>query len=140
MSRYYRAVAVDYDGTLTERDAPDPEVIAAIRRARGAGRLVVLVTGRILSSLRTSFPDAERTFDALVLENGCVIDRERILPAHTVIVSAGKIVLIAPSDKTKVPDGAPNKRTPVTICSKFMKGYRRRLTRRQLVICRSVRA
>jgi len=33
MSRYYRAIAVDY-GTLTETDAPDPEVLAAIRRAR----------------------------------------------------------------------------------------------------------
>ena len=73
MSRYYRAIAVDYDGTLTEIDAPDPEVLAAIRRARGAGRRVVLVTGRIFRSLLASFPDAERAFDAIVAENGGVI-------------------------------------------------------------------
>jgi hypothetical protein len=73
MSRYYRVVAVDYDGTLTETDIPDPDVLAAIRRARGAGRLVVLVTGRIMASLQASFPDAEHTFDAVVAENGCVI-------------------------------------------------------------------
>ncbi len=73
MSRYYRAIAVDYDGTLTDTDAPDPAVLAAIRRARGAGRCVVLVTGRILRSLLASFPDAERTFDAIVAENGGVI-------------------------------------------------------------------
>jgi hypothetical protein len=73
MSRHYRAIAVDYDGTLTETDAPDPEVLAAIRRARGGGRRVVLVTGRILRSLLASFPDAERAFDAIVAENGGVI-------------------------------------------------------------------
>ena len=73
MSRYYRAVAVDYDGTLTETDAPDPEVLAAISRARGAGRRMVLVTGRIFRSLLASFPDAERAFDAIVAENGGVI-------------------------------------------------------------------
>jgi len=73
MSRYYRAVAVDYDGTLTETDTPHPDVLAAIRRARGGGRLVVLVTGRILDSLLTSFPEAELAFDAMVGENGGVI-------------------------------------------------------------------
>jgi len=73
MSRYYRAVAVDYDGTLTETDTPHPDVLAAIRRARGGGRLVVLVTGRILDSLLTSFPEAELAFDAIVGENGGVI-------------------------------------------------------------------
>jgi hydroxymethylpyrimidine pyrophosphatase-like HAD family hydrolase len=118
VSRYYRAVAVDYDGTLTERDAPDPEVIAAIRRARGAGRLVVLVTGRILSSLRTSFPDAERTFDAIVLENGCVIwrpgqDRRPVaqpvppeladvLEARGIPVERGDVLLATPATHDQV--------------------------------------
>ena len=73
MSRYFRAVAVDYDGTLTESDVPQPDVLSAIRRARGAGRLILLVTGRVLPSLRARFPAAEQTFDAMVLENGCVI-------------------------------------------------------------------
>ena len=73
MSRYYRAIAVDYDGTLTDSDTPHPAVLAAIHRVRGAGRLVVLVTGRILGSLLACFPDAERTFDGIVAENGAVI-------------------------------------------------------------------
>jgi hydroxymethylpyrimidine pyrophosphatase-like HAD family hydrolase len=73
MSRYYRAIAVDYDGTLTEADAPDPTVLAAIRRTRSGGRRFVLVTGRIMESLLASFPDAESTFDAIVAENGGVI-------------------------------------------------------------------
>ena len=75
MSRYYRAIAVDYDGTLTGTDTPDPAVLAAIARARGAGRRVVLVTGRIFSSLLKSFPGAEGAFDAVVAENGAVIWR-----------------------------------------------------------------
>ncbi|HEY7480577.1 MAG TPA: HAD family hydrolase, partial [Gemmatimonadales bacterium] len=58
---------------LTEAEAPDSMVLEAIRRTRGAGRRVVLVTGRILRSLLTSFPDAERAFDAIVAENGGVI-------------------------------------------------------------------
>jgi hydroxymethylpyrimidine pyrophosphatase-like HAD family hydrolase len=73
MSRYYRTVAVDYDGTLTETDTPHPDVLAAVRRARGAGRLIVLVTGRIFDSLLASFPEAKLTFDAIVAENGGVI-------------------------------------------------------------------
>lgn len=73
MSRYYRAIAIDYDGTLTDTDIPDPAVLAAIRRVRGAGRRVVLVTGRIMRSLLASFPDAEQAFDAIVAENGGVI-------------------------------------------------------------------
>ena len=73
MSRYFRAIAIDYDGTLTDTDTPDTEVLAALRRARGAGRSVILVTGRIMRSLLASFPDAEGTFDAIVAENGGVI-------------------------------------------------------------------
>ncbi len=73
MSRYYRAVAVDYDGTLTDTERPHPDVLSAIARTRGGGRLVVLVTGRIYRSLLAAFPEAERTFDAIVAENGGVI-------------------------------------------------------------------
>jgi hypothetical protein len=61
MSRF-RAVAVDYDGTLTTE-------------ARSAGIRVLLVTGRILADLRAIFPEVDQRFDAVVAENGAVLAR-----------------------------------------------------------------
>ena len=68
-----QAVAVDYDGTLTDADVPDEAVLEALRTARAGGLAVVLVTGRILSELRTVFPGVEEEFDAIVAENGAVL-------------------------------------------------------------------
>ncbi|MBX6364591.1 MAG: HAD hydrolase family protein [Gemmatimonadetes bacterium] len=75
MSYYFHAVAVDYDGTLTERARPDDDVLAAIREVRESGRVCVLVTGRILTELRADFPDVDHHFDAIVAENGAVLAR-----------------------------------------------------------------
>ncbi|MBI3047625.1 MAG: HAD hydrolase family protein [Acidobacteria bacterium] len=41
-------IALDYDGTITQRDGVDPAVREAIAEARTRGILVMLVTGRIL--------------------------------------------------------------------------------------------
>ncbi len=49
MHVYFRAVAIDYDGTLTRRDAPTREVLAALHEVRERGIYLVLVTGRILA-------------------------------------------------------------------------------------------
>jgi hydroxymethylpyrimidine pyrophosphatase-like HAD family hydrolase len=68
-----QAIALDYDGTLTETDRPDETVLASIRAVRSRGRAVVLATGRILSELRAVFPAVEREFDAIVAENGAVL-------------------------------------------------------------------
>ena len=73
MSWNVQAVAVDYDGTLTHNDVPDMAVLDALRAARVGGRVVVLVTGRILSELRTVFPGVDQEFDAIVAENGAVL-------------------------------------------------------------------
>ncbi len=73
MSRSVQAVAVDYDGTLTDTDVPDAAVLEAIRSVRAEGRAVVLVTGRILSELRAVFPGVDGEFDAIVAENGAVL-------------------------------------------------------------------
>jgi hydroxymethylpyrimidine pyrophosphatase-like HAD family hydrolase len=73
MPSRYRGFAVDYDGTLTDADTPDADVLAAIAEARAAGRHVVLVTGRIMKELLPVFPDVRRHFDAVVAENGCVL-------------------------------------------------------------------
>lgn len=73
MSEHFRAVAIDYDGTLTEEDRPPREVLEAIAAVRSSGRSVVLVTGRVLEELRRVFPEVERHFDAIVAENGAVL-------------------------------------------------------------------
>jgi hydroxymethylpyrimidine pyrophosphatase-like HAD family hydrolase len=79
MQTYFQAVAVDYDGTLTTGPVPDPGVLEAVQEVRAQGRLVILVTGRIFGELRADFPDVERAFDALVLENGAVLVRDGTL-------------------------------------------------------------
>ena len=66
-----RVLALDYDGTIAERGALDPEVRAAIAELRESGLVVVLVTGRILADLRRLVGDL-RIFDAVVAENGAV--------------------------------------------------------------------
>jgi hydroxymethylpyrimidine pyrophosphatase-like HAD family hydrolase len=73
MPYYFRAVAIDYDGTLTDGSKPRREVLEALWEFRGTGRRAVLVTGRIMTELRQDFPEVERHFDAVVAENGAVV-------------------------------------------------------------------
>ena len=73
MPYYFRAVAIDYDCTLTDGPRPSPDVLEALWEFRGTGRRVVLVTGRIVAELRQDFPEVERHFDAVVAENGAVV-------------------------------------------------------------------
>lgn len=74
MVGYLRALAADFDGTLTrDGSRPDDAVLAAIRRIRAGGVRVLLVTGRILAELREVFPDVTDHVDAIVAENGCVL-------------------------------------------------------------------
>jgi hydroxymethylpyrimidine pyrophosphatase-like HAD family hydrolase len=83
MPGYFRAVAVDYDGTLTEGARPADDVLEAIAAVRAAGRRVVLVTGRILPELRGQFPDVDAHFDVVVAENGAVLHSEGVTRALT---------------------------------------------------------
>ncbi len=69
---YFRAVAVDYDGTLAD-GAVAPDTVAALAEVRARGIRVILVTGRIVSELRAVFADVEDHVDALVAENGAVL-------------------------------------------------------------------
>ncbi len=68
-----QAIALDYDGTLTETDSLTAETLEAVRETRRRGQAVLLVTGRILSELRAVFPAVEKEFDAIVAENGAVL-------------------------------------------------------------------
>jgi hydroxymethylpyrimidine pyrophosphatase-like HAD family hydrolase len=65
-------IALDYDGTITQRDTLDPAVRAAIADARTRGILVMLVTGRILDELRRVAGDLHFV-DGVVAENGAVV-------------------------------------------------------------------
>jgi hydroxymethylpyrimidine pyrophosphatase-like HAD family hydrolase len=66
------ALALDYDGTLTTTGKLSRRVTDAIAAARCAGVRVILVTGRRLAHLAS---EAELgIFDAIVAENGAVID------------------------------------------------------------------
>lgn len=69
---YFRAVAVDYDGTLAD-GAVASDTLTALAEARARGIRVILVTGRIVHELRAVFADVEDHVDALVAENGAVL-------------------------------------------------------------------
>lgn len=96
MSGWFKAIAVDFDGTLAEGDRPpDDDVLAAVGESRRAGRRVVLVTGRILEELRAVFPAVDDWFDAIVAENGAVLAVEgsaRILAAPVEMELDGALV------------------------------------------------
>jgi hydroxymethylpyrimidine pyrophosphatase-like HAD family hydrolase len=70
---YFKAVAIDFDGTLAERGPPAPSVLAALRSAREMGLRLLLVTGRTLTDLWQVFPDVAEHFDMTVAENGAIL-------------------------------------------------------------------
>jgi len=71
----FRAIAIDYDGTLTTAERPEPQVLEAIAAVRREDVRVVLVTGRRVDSLLRAMPDARDHFDAIVAENAGVLVR-----------------------------------------------------------------
>jgi len=73
MRTYYRALAVDYDGTLTEGPTPDAQTLGHLADARARGLQLILVTGRRWRPLLEALPRAEASFDAMVVENGAVL-------------------------------------------------------------------
>ena len=71
---FYRAVALDLDGTLAVDDHVSKDVLVAIDSAR-EDRAMLLVTGRIQRDLDRVFPGLVDHFDAVVTENGAVLTR-----------------------------------------------------------------
>ncbi|MEZ5080082.1 MAG: HAD hydrolase family protein [Thermoleophilia bacterium] len=70
----FRAVALDFDGTITDDGGPpDDALIAALAATRAAGIAVVLVTGRIAAELEQAWPGAVGAVDCVVAENGAVL-------------------------------------------------------------------
>jgi hydroxymethylpyrimidine pyrophosphatase-like HAD family hydrolase/energy-coupling factor transporter ATP-binding protein EcfA2 len=68
----YLALATDYDGTLATHGTVPPHVLAALQRARDAGRRLVLVTGRVWPELAAVFPEY-KVFHRIVAENGALL-------------------------------------------------------------------
>ena len=69
---YFRAVALDFDGTLAIGQVA-PGTLAALTEARARGIRMILVTGRIMSELRAVFPEVDEHMDAVVAENGALL-------------------------------------------------------------------
>src|SRR5687768_11824225 len=70
----YRALAVDYDGTLAHDGVVDQPTLVAVEAARRSGRHLLLVTGRELPELQATFPRLD-LFDRVVAENGALLYR-----------------------------------------------------------------
>jgi hypothetical protein len=68
----FRALALDYDGTLASHDHLADATIAALERARRSGLRLVLVTGRTFFELARVCRRLD-LFDVVVAENGAVL-------------------------------------------------------------------
>lgn len=68
----YRVLATDYDGTLAHDGAVRESTLAALRRLKAAGYHIVLVTGRVIHELVSTFPDY-KVCDLIVAENGALL-------------------------------------------------------------------
>ncbi len=66
------ALATDYDGTLATLGRVDQETWRALREMKGAGKMLILVTGRRLPDLIGAFP-GYGIFDRIVAENGALL-------------------------------------------------------------------
>src|SRR5689334_24018437 len=73
-SMRYLALATDYDGTLAHHGRVDEPTLAALERLLASGRKLILVTGRELDDLKTTFEHFE-LFEWVVGENGALLYR-----------------------------------------------------------------
>jgi len=69
---YVIALATDYDETLADNGRVTDDTLAALKRFRETGRRLILVTGREIPDLKTTF-FAFELFDRIVAENGAVL-------------------------------------------------------------------
>jgi len=68
----FHVLATDYDGTIAHDGKVDAETITALERAKKSGRKLILVTGRELPDLLSTF-DRIDLFHLAVMENGATI-------------------------------------------------------------------
>jgi hydroxymethylpyrimidine pyrophosphatase-like HAD family hydrolase len=104
---FFRAVALDLDGTLAVGDGVSDEILATIDETR-SDRAVLLVTGRVRSDLDKVFPGLTAHFDAVLTENGAVlstsktsrllyepvdVEVDKVLAARGVTAARGEVLL-----------------------------------------------
>lgn len=68
----YLALACDYDGTIATHGIVDEATLSALERVRESGRKLILVTGRHLPDLASTFGNIN-LFDRVVAENGALL-------------------------------------------------------------------
>ncbi|WP_425613864.1 HAD-IIB family hydrolase [Anatilimnocola sp. NA78] len=68
----YLALAADYDGTLAHHGKVSSSTIDALKRLKDSGRKLLMVSGRELEDLFSTFDHVD-LFDRLVLENGALL-------------------------------------------------------------------
>lgn len=68
----FRVLALDYDGTIASEGVLSTDVKQAIAEARARDIVVLIVTGRVLSELRSVAGELDFV-DAVVAENGAVV-------------------------------------------------------------------
>jgi hydroxymethylpyrimidine pyrophosphatase-like HAD family hydrolase len=100
----YRALATDYDGTIAHDGRVDEPTLDALQRAKAAGHLLILVTGRELADLFNTFAHVE-VFDRVVAENGAVLYE----PASKAIE------LLAPSPPSPLVERLTSEGVPLSI-------------------------
>ena len=69
---YFLALAADYDGTIADHGFVNAATAEALKRFKGTGRRLILVTGREIADLTHAFAEL-KIFDLVVAENGAVI-------------------------------------------------------------------
>lgn len=83
MARSYHAIAIDYDGTLTDGESPRIEVLEALAEVRSTGIKTILATGRVFSEPVRVSPTVDDRFDFILAENGAVLRHRSVSRAAT---------------------------------------------------------
>jgi hydroxymethylpyrimidine pyrophosphatase-like HAD family hydrolase len=97
-----KAVVTDFDGTITTHDGLDDRTRHDLDAARRAGLALVLATGRRWCELDHVLPDGRDLFDAIVCENGAVLD------------VGGEHVLLHPPVDAELADALRTRGVPAT--------------------------
>ena len=78
---YFVAFALDYDGTLALDGKVDARTLESLRLVKETGRKLILVSGRELPDLQSTFDELE-IFDLAVLENGGLLYNPKTCEKH----------------------------------------------------------
>lgn len=98
----FKALAIDYDGTLALHEQADELTVEALQKLSASGRKLVLVTGRLLDDLMNVFP-AYEVFDRIVAENGALLYRPQTAESRLLCAAASTDFIAALQGKKVAP-------------------------------------